>query len=157
MTEPATGIGDQPGATRSVRAAADDLKDEGRKLATETKEAAAQVVKGRKADAEKYLRALATATSSGASVLKDEGHRASASLAAQAAEELERLAGRLSEREVSDLVSGLEDMGRRRPGLFFCAALIAGFGATRLLRSTSPQGREEPQAGREEFAQRSLP
>ena len=54
-----------------------------------------------------------------------------------AARRLEGAAGALQRQTPAELLSNLNQFARERPGLFFGAAVVAGFAASRFLKSTA--------------------
>jgi glucan phosphorylase len=61
-----------------------------------------------------------------------------AELVAQASQRLDRLAGYLDQRDVTQLIAELEDTARAQPALFLGGAFVLGLLAARFLKSSSP-------------------
>ena len=53
-----------------------------------------------------------------------------------AADSLQQLSGRLEGRDLDGLMRDAETMARRRPAVFFCSAMAAGFLAVRFMKSS---------------------
>lgn len=71
-----------------------------------------------------------------------------ADLAGRFADNLDRLAGRLHERDLSSLTDELQSFARRRPGMFIGGAVISGFMLARFLKSSERGDRSLASAAR---------
>ena len=78
---------------------------------------------------EHQLTALLDGRPAEAGALRDYGR--------QASERLNGLAGQLENRGLNGLVSDVQNVARRRPGLFLLGAAVAGFAVTRVLRQAN--------------------
>ena len=119
----------------------ESLKAEGRKLASEAKDAAFGIAEQRKKAAADYMRAMAAAIDRGAGELDQQGRSGTASLIRQTSGEIEHLAQHVLEREPRQLLRDVEDFARRRPALCFGVAALAGFGLMRFLKSSEDRNR----------------
>ena len=68
-------------------------------------------------------------------------------VARQAADRLKGAASWLDQREPGDLLQGVRDFARRRPGTFLVGAAVAGLAAGRLTRGLTSQGGPDQQQG----------
>ncbi len=68
-------------------------------------------------------------------------------VARQAADRIEGAASRLEQREPGDLLEGVRDFARRRPGAFLIGAAVAGLAAGRLTRGLTASGGSSQQSG----------
>jgi hypothetical protein len=69
--------------------------------------------------------------------LRDQGRTAVADYARQAADQLERLSHRIDEKDLDELVEGMQRFARRQPALFVGAAFGVGLLGARFLKSSS--------------------
>lgn len=119
-------------AKEKARHAAEHAQHKAEKVASEQKKVLADEVHG-----------LASALNSAAEDLERQGRASTANYTRQAAEMAERLGRNLEERSLSDMLRGLQDIGRRQPALVASGAAMIGFVASRFLRSSD----EEAYAG----------
>ena len=128
---------DQPLADKAAaaaREAKDQVQSRAQGLAAERKDEAAGRVTG-------FARALEGAASS----LEENGQATEARLTRQAADSLARLGDATHGKEVEDIVTAVEDFGRKQPVAFLTGAVLAGFALSRFLKSST--GRRSPTAG----------
>lgn len=134
---------DGPGGTAAVQKAADDVKSEGKRLAKEGQAAAHRLVKDQQGIAADYLRAVAAAIDSGANELDSQGHGTTASYVSRTADEAKDLIDRFAQRDPGELLQEVQSFARQRPALFFGAAFLVGFAATRFLKASASEARPE--------------
>ena len=80
--------------------------------------------------------------------LREQGKDQPARLADQAAGRIEDAAGYLERADADQLLSDLEDFGRKRPWAVIAGGLAVGFAASRLLKTSSSQRYQRAQPGR---------
>ncbi len=73
--------------------------------------------------------------------LRDQHHETIAQYVEQAADQLERFARRMKDRNVGDLAREAQELARRRPALFIGSAFALGLLGARFLKSSAPNGR----------------
>jgi hypothetical protein len=78
--------------------------------------------------------------------LRDQDQAAIGRYADTAADQVERFAGYLRDRDISDLVDDLEGFARRQPGLFLGGAVALGFLGTRFLMSSGRRAERRERA-----------
>lgn len=83
------------------------------------------------------LGALATALHDTSRQVRDRDETAMADYVDLAAIQVERMVNVLKEQDIDQLIATTTQFARRQPGLFFAAAIGAGFAAARFLRSSS--------------------
>jgi hypothetical protein len=105
-------------------------------LVRRVREQVGQELTARKDRASELIQGLAGTVRRVAEPLHDESLGPLGAFADEAAAQLERLAGRLRNREVSELADDLRRLARRRPGIYVAIGLAAGFAAARFLKST---------------------
>lgn len=161
-TEP-TSTGQQPnttgggqgrsgsGGTAAVKRAGDEVKNEGKRLAEEGQAMARKLVEDQQGMAADYLRAVAAAIGSGADELDRQGHGTTASYVSRTADEVKELIDGFAQRDPGALLQEVQSFARRRPGIFFGAALLAGFGATRFLKASASEARQESGEGADPY------
>jgi len=118
---------------REARDAAEDAKDTARATAASQKDAAAERMGG-------YAHALNSASDD----LRDRGQAFAAEYVHQAADGLEHASKFMRERDVDQLLGTVEDFARRQPVAFLGAAVAAGFGLARLMKSSAERRHGTP-------------
>jgi hypothetical protein len=131
-------------AQRSAKEAGEKIKAEGERLVDEAQRKAQEVVVARKQAAAEFMHDISEAVSKATEVLDQKGHSNTASLLKSAAGEIDRLSTSVSGREIDSLFRDMRDVARRKPTLFFGAALLIGFGAARFLTASASRRRHEP-------------
>lgn len=84
--------------------------------------------------AESLSRALRAAEES----LRSEGEDGMAAMAAEAANQVERMSGYLEDEDPSGMLHDMADIGRTNPGAFLGTAFTVGLAAGRFLRASEP-------------------
>ena len=92
--------------------------------------------------AESLARALRVARDS----LWTEGEERMASMAGQAADQVDRMSGYLEDEDPAAMLDDLSALGRQNPGAFLGSAFTLGLAAGRFLRASSPEGADRPSA-----------
>jgi hypothetical protein len=69
--------------------------------------------------------------------LRDQKHETIAQYVDQAADQLERFANRLKDRNVGDLLNEAQDLARRRPAIFIGSAFALGLLGARFIKSSN--------------------
>jgi hypothetical protein len=72
--------------------------------------------------------------------LRDQQHDAIAQYIEQAADQLERFATTLKDRNIGDLARDAQDLARRRPALFIGSAFALGLLGARFMKSSNENG-----------------
>jgi hypothetical protein len=72
--------------------------------------------------------------------LRDQKHETIAQYVEQAADQLERFATRLKDKNVGDLAREAQDLARRRPALFIGSAFALGLLGARFVKSSGSSG-----------------
>jgi len=85
---------------------------------------------------------------------REEENTQIAGYADQMADQLDRLAGYLSWRDMNGLLNDAQDMARRRPDVFYGGMFVAGLALSRFLKASRPEhrGRDHREPGSGEFA-----
>jgi hypothetical protein len=112
----------------------------------QAKEQASSRLASQKDQAAHSLGTVAQAIRQTGQGLRDEDQAAIGRYADTAAEQVERFAGYLRDRDVSDLVDDLEGFARRQPGLFLGGAVALGFVGTRFLMSSGRRAERRERA-----------
>lgn len=147
-TEPRSTQSQPEGAgTAAVKKVTEEAKSEGRRLAEEGQAAAQRLVEDQQGRAADYVRAVAAAIDSGAEELDRQGHGTTASYVSQTADEVKDLVDRFAQRDPGELLREVEGFARRRPAVFFGAAFLAGFAATRFLKASASEARGDVESG----------
>ena len=130
------------GAAQQAGDAAQDLKDQVQETAeqatAQVKQGAQSLLGSQKDRATQSLKTLAeTMEQAGQQLAQSEGGGFFASYINHAAASVRQLSGHLDEREVSELVSDLEQLARTRPAVFLSSTFALGVLGARFLRSSS--------------------
>jgi hypothetical protein len=104
------------------------------------KESAASQLGAQKDRATDGLGSVAQAVRQSTQQLRDQRHETIAQYVEQAADQLERFATRLKERNVGDLAREAQELARRRPALFIGSAFALGLLGARFLKSSNDNG-----------------
>jgi hypothetical protein len=122
-------------AEAAARDAGETVAREGKRIADAAKAEARAFADDRKAMTRTYLNDVSVAMQEGSRRLEDGGHHTSARMVDHVASEVRDAAREIEGRTPLELLQELERLAHRRPAMFFGAALLAGFGAARFLRS----------------------
>jgi hypothetical protein len=87
------------------------------------------------------LGSVAQAVRQSTQQLRDQQHETIAQYVEQAADQIERFATSLKDRNVGDLAREAQDLARRRPVLFIGSAFALGLLGARFLKSSADNGR----------------
>jgi vacuolar-type H+-ATPase subunit E/Vma4 len=120
-----------------AKEAGDKIKEQGRTFLNEQKERVGSEI-------ETYSAAARRA----AERLESESDTNLSSYISSAADQLDRLATRVQERDLGELIDDVEEMARRRPEVFYGGMFVAGLVAARFLKaSKEKRAREHYQSG----------
>ena len=106
-------------------------------LMDRVKSSAASQLGAQKDRATDGLGSVAQAVRHSGQQLRDQQHDTIAQYVEQAADQLERFAGRLKDRNINDLAREAQDLARRRPALFIGSAFALGLLGARFLKSSN--------------------
>ena len=140
-----------------VKEPLDQVKQEGQRLASQAKEGVKHASEEQKDNATHFMKSVVAAVDSSARELDARGHAVSASLVSSVASDFGDFVDRLTERPTGELLQEVEDFARQRPALFFGAALLAGFGGARFLKSSASDRADASQGGPPHEERRSAP
>jgi uncharacterized membrane protein len=115
---------------------ASDGKEAARSLADQVKQGASERLESQKTRASDNIAGVARAFRDTSSTLRQDDQAAIAGYVTQAAEQLDRVATYLQQRDIQDLLGEAERFARRQPALFVGAAFGLGFLASRFLKSS---------------------
>jgi hypothetical protein len=113
-------------------------------LMDRVKESATSQLGAQKDRATDGLGSVAQAVRHSTQQLRDQRHETIAQYVEQAADQLERFATRLKERNVGDLAREAQDLARRRPALFIGSAFALGLLGARFLKSSNDNAYRRP-------------
>ena len=134
-------------AERMADEAVQTATREGKRVAKAAGRRAEGLAEERKAFATDYMRGLSAAVETGCQALEKQGHQQSAEMLDRVAGELRGLASSMERKTPGEMLREIEGFAHRRPALFFGAALLAGFGAARFLKSAQPDVSESNPGG----------
>lgn len=101
------------------------------------RERARSIVDSQKEAAISRIEGVADALRSASENLRERGQPMVADYSRQLAEGLERMAHSMSQRNLDDIVRGVQDFARQRPVAFLGGAMVAGFALARFMKSSS--------------------
>jgi hypothetical protein len=132
----------------------ENVKDKALDIAADARDAATERLESRKNRAADTLSGVARSLRSSGEQLEGDQHGAGEYIR-QAADQVERLAGYLQHRDVSDMLDQAEDFARRQPALFVGSAFALGLVGARFLKSSRERLDREEMRG--QWDNRDLP
>ena len=140
--------GDARELGQQARAAVDDVKREARDAAEQAKQKARTTATAQKDAVAERMGGFAHALNTASDDLRERGQEFAAAYVHKAAGGLEHASEVMRERDVDQLLGTVEDFARRQPVAFLGAAVAAGFGLARLMKSSADRRHgTEPQGG----------
>lgn len=131
------GAGEAPELGQQARAAVDDVKREARDAADHVKHKARATANTQKEAVAERMGGFAHALNTASEDLRESGQDFAAEYVHKAAGGLEHVSDVMRERDVDQLLGTVEDFARRQPVAFLGAAVMAGFGIARLMKSSA--------------------
>ena len=116
-------------------------KHGGNGIAGKIRDTATAQLNTQKDKATEGLGTVASAVRESTQNLRNQQHDVAARYVEQAADQIERVAARLREKDAAELLRDVQQLARRRPALFVGAAFAIGLIGARFLKSTSPDVR----------------
>ena len=135
------------------RSSARDARPGGNGIVDRVKETATARLTTQKDLGTDALGHVAEAVRSGTQRLRDEEHDTIANYVDTAADQIERWASQLREKDVNELIADVQRLARRRPAMFIGSAFAFGLVAARFLKSSNQQ--DGVASGSESFQQPS--
>jgi uncharacterized protein YjbJ (UPF0337 family) len=126
-------------AAETLKAQAEEVADQAREIASDAGEKVRAAVANQKSAGAEYLSSIGNSMRR-ASFEFDGQLPQAGQYIRSAAEQVERLSEAVRNRELSQLVSDVQDFARKQPVAFFGAAALAGFAVVRFLKS-APESR----------------
>jgi hypothetical protein len=123
--------------TSTVREQAAKVADKARTVASDAGSKIGRALDEQRASGADYIHNVAGLVHQAADVFDQEVPQASRYLY-QAAQQLDTVAETVRTKSVNDAVSDIQDFARRQPALFFGGALLLGFAAVRVFKSSAP-------------------
>ena len=132
--------------TGTVREQAAKVKDKAKTVAADTGKKIENALNEQRATGADYLQNMAGLVHQAADVFDREIPQASRYIH-QAAQQIDTVADTVRTKNVRDAVYDVQDFARRQPAIFFGGALLLGFAAVRLFKTSSPGSQNGEQAG----------
>ena len=146
QTQQGGGGAGSEGTTEQVKEKASEAVDQAKRKTGQLVEQATEQAKPRlesqKERAAGSLSTTAQALRQTGQQLREQEEGPVAQFAERAAEQVERVAGYLREKDITQLVSEVEDFARRQPALFLGGAFALGLLSARFLKSSGQQARQ---------------
>lgn len=148
-------------ARRKLNEVSSEAREQVHKLADKATEAAEQArrqgqkaVHEQKSKVSENVSRYSSVVRGVAEKFREEENTQIAGYADQMADQLDRLAGYLSWRDINGLLDDTQDMARRRPDVFYGGMFVAGLALSRFLKASRPErrGRDHHEPGSGEFA-----
>jgi hypothetical protein len=147
----------QPPANEQLKEAAGEAKRAAGQAVEQAQQTAGEMVEGVKDQATSQLSvqkeraagslgAMALAIRQTGQGLREQDQGVVGRYADTAADQVERLAGYLREKDVSEVIEEVENVARRQPGLFLGGAVALGFFGTRFLMSSGSRAERRQRA-----------
>ncbi len=137
-----------------VREQAHKLADKATEAAEEARRHGEEAIHEQKSKVSEHVSRYSSVVRGVAEKFREEENAQIAGYADQMADQLDRLAGYLSWRDINGLLDDTQDMARRRPDFFYGGMFVAGLALSRFLKASRPErrgmGHREPSRG--EFA-----
>jgi hypothetical protein len=124
--------------TSTVREQAAKVGDRARSVAADTGKKIENALNEQRASGADYLQNIAGLVHQAAGVFDSEVPQASRYIH-QAAQQIDTVAEAVRTKNVHDAVQDVQDFARRQPAIFFGGALLLGFAAVRLLKTSPPK------------------
>ncbi len=141
--ETAEGAISQTGTTSQTEDLSETLQRSAGRLSDQMRTATQSLLNEQKDRVAQGAHSLAEALHHAARALERDDNRTGARYADQFADQVEQLAGRMRNRQWSDILADAEALARREPQLFVMGAVAAGFFLGRLIGGSSGSGRQE--------------
>jgi hypothetical protein len=122
---------------QQARAAVDEVKQEARDAAEQVEQKVRATAATQKDAAAERMGGFAHALNAASDDLRERGQEFAAQYVHKAADGLEHASEAIRERDVDELIGTVEDFARRQPVAFLGAAVAAGFGLARLMKSSA--------------------
>lgn len=119
--------------------AAQDIKKQGREVADQAKERGKAMLDQQRGAAAGQVDSVAHALRTAAEQLQKEG-QGTGNYVGMMADQLETAARQLREKNLDELMHGVQDLARRSPATFIAGSVAAGFLLSRFLKSSSQHG-----------------
>jgi hypothetical protein len=113
-------------------------QDTAGQAADQARQQATSFASAQKDKASQSLGSVAQALRQTGQQMGDQGQGPASRLSETAADQLDRMAGYLNARDVSQIVAEVEQFARRQPAIFLGSAFALGFMASRFLKSSPP-------------------
>lgn len=133
----------------TAREARDEIAEGTERIKHEARSTARSMREGAEHQADRWTTSmgehthhLARALEAAADRLRQDGERAMADMAGEAARQVDRMGGYLEDENPSEMLEDFEDLGRDNPGVFLGSAFTVGLMAGRLLRASRSNGHD---------------
>jgi len=113
-------------------------QETGKQIAFETETRARRLFSEQRSAVARQVEGFAKAFRDSGRTLGDQDYGVAAQYSEQLAHEAERFAEYIREKDMTQIVDGVEDFGKRQPTLFFGSMFAAGLLLARFLKSSSP-------------------
>lgn len=134
----ASGIGssDNAGTGTASAASMQDVKQQARDMANQTKEQGKSMLEEKKGMAAGQVDSMAQAFRSTAKNLQGEGQQRTGDYVGMIADQLENAARQLKQKNLDELMHDAQDLARRSPATFLAGSVAVGFLLARFLKSS---------------------
>jgi hypothetical protein len=148
---------DMNDANPSIGGTSTDSSQHTTGVVSRVRERASAQLSSQKDKATDSLGAVGQAVRQSTQQLRDQRHDTLAEYLDQAATQIERLAGRLREKDLGELFDDAQRLARRQPGLFIASAFTIGLVGARFFKSSPPDSGQSRSAGSFGYGGRTQP
>jgi len=147
---PKTKGSDEHSLKETILSTADEVRQKAqetsKQIAHETETRARRLFSDQRSALAREVEGFAKAFRDTGRNLEDEDFKVAAHYSEELAHEAERLAEYIREKDMSQIIDGVEDFGRRQPSLFFGSVFAVGLLLARFFKSSSPHPDEVPES-----------
>jgi len=130
-------------ASAGLSEAGERVKEKAKEAGDKVKEHGRTFLNEQKGRVGSEIRTYSTAARHAAERLESESDTNLSSYVSSAADQLDRLATRVQERDLGELIDDVEEMARRRPEVFYGGMFVAGLVAARFLKASKEKRARE--------------
>lgn len=137
----------QQSAQSKASQAADQAKQQAKSMASQAAEQGKSAINQQKDNVVHKVDTVSDAIRSAADELQEGGQPQAGHYVSMVADQLESFSRQLRNKDANSLIRDAENLARRSPMVFFAGALLAGFAASRFMRSSAQHSHSEYEGG----------
>jgi hypothetical protein len=137
----------QQGGQSKASQMAGEAKQQAKSMASQAAEQGKSAINQQKDNVVQKVDTVSDAIRSAADELQEGGQPQAGHYVSMVADQLESFSRQLRNKDANSLLRDAESLARRSPVLFFAGALLAGFAASRFMRSSAQHSRSDYEGG----------